>query len=602
MPITNLFQSLYNSKSKNYVNAGYTCEGDLSDNSDLTAQYGTDENGNPVLEIVDANGNPVASQSLSGISVSPLFEWESKSKVLQPNGCYFIQGPEFGQNYMTEYFKICKELVEIDGWENYVNVEFDITYLSNFGTVTEHYKSERSTGDTESILSYIQSWFDCMSIPVNVDEEDVEDTKSCPDCKKNCSMSMSTIYTNPVYSYIRFMSTSIGYNFVVRNLRVYPIFASEDFPDSPFSPEQITVQDVIQAIKNVQPYRIDAKEKMNPYLVDCSLYLYVLTNLEEGLKWLDDYKNKTQEEFEYTVYSGYGKNNSWFNIDSTATLDSLYYPYDNNTEDVNGITHRGVYPIFEEIFNITGLRSVDPDDTDIVHKLFENLDLRIDSLKYPNGAFRGISVIPQYPSSLDSQLLSLKLNIIKDKISIYTPVKITQAHHIDDLGNLYDDPNTDMDDWTEINVESERILWEREDAVVLGNCYLPNEKLTGEMQGVSTGTIEIDYSSPDSDEWNPGVNPAHDYSGFTKDDSDNWADVQDPHWRDNRLSAQGCKVIGMNRYLSEVAKNNDWLNVGQAFTLITNADTSDNEKNLCNSIFVYNPNTFPVKVNILVFD
>lgn len=609
MAITNLFQSLYNSGSKNYVNSGYVCDGDLSNNSDMTAEYAVDENGDPVLVINDANGNSVATQPLGNITVEPVFEYESKVKVLQPNSCYYIQGPEFGQSYTTEYFKICKELVEVQGWENYVNVEFDITYSNEFQNVTKHFKSQRQPGDTESILTFIQNWFDCMNIPVNIDEEDKEDPKNISGISEkykncdNCMCNTGDLNISKVYSYIRFMATSLGYNFTVRNFRVYPIFASEDFPESPFSPEQITVQDVIQAIKNVKPYRIDAKEKMDPYLIDCSLYLYVLTNLDEGLKYVDDFEFKTPDEYAYSVYAGYGQNNPWWNIDTDNTLDELYYAYDNDTEDVNGIVHRGVWPIFKEIYNLTGLRTSNPDETEVVHKLFENLDLRVDSLKYPNGAFRGISIIPQYPSGIDSNLVSLKLNIIKDKMSIYTPVLVTQAHHINEMGDLYDDPNTDMDDWTEINVESERIYWKREDVIVLAGSNISNEKLKGDMQGCQCSTIDIDYNTSANDDWNPAVNPAKDYAVFNEGLNDDWAAVQDPHWRDNRLTASSGKVIGMYKYLTEVSKNNDWINFGQVFTLITNADSdTDNTRNLCNSIFLYNPNPFPVKTNILIFD
>lgn len=606
MAFTNIFQTLYNSGSKNYVNSGYVCDNDLSNNSDMSVEYTTDDEGNPILAVEDANGNVVASQPLSGISVEPVFEYESKSKVLQPNSCYFIQGPEFGQSYTTEYFKICKELEETPGWENYVNVEFDITYSSEFENVTEHYSSDRPIGDTESILVYIQNWLDCMGIPVNVDEEDKEDIHiGIPGMPKNCSGCIpanATNIKNKIYSYIRFMATSLGYNFTVRNLRVYPIFASENWPDSPFSPEQITVQDVIQAIKNVKPYRIDAKEKMDPYLVDCSLYLYILTNLDEGLKWVDDFENKFPEEFEYSVYAGYGKNNPWWNIDSKETLDSLYYAYDNDEEDVNGIIHRGVYPIFKEIFNLTGLRTTNPDTTDIVHKLFENLDLRVDSLKYPNGAFRGISIIPQYPAQMDANALSLKLNIVKDKMSIYTPVMINQAHHINEY-DLYDDPTTEMDDWTEINIESERIFWKKEDVIVLAGSNLVNEKLTGDMRNCQCSTMDIDYNIATNDEWAPAINPAADYAAFNENMNNDWEPVQDPHWRDNRLTETSGKVIGMFKYLSEVNKNNDWIQFGPIFTLITNKDSdSENTRNLCNSIFLFNPNPFPVKTNIIIFD
>ena len=124
------------------------------------------------------------------------------------------------------------------------------------------------------------------------------------------------------------------------------------------------------------------------------------------------------------------------------------------------------------------------------------------------------------------------------------------------------------------------------------------------MKNCHCGRMDIDYTQQfaDADNWAAGTNPSKDYTLFYKDTADTWANAQDPHWKDNRLIDGPTRVIGMYGYISEVDKRQDWINVGQVFTLISNTDAeNDHCKNLCNSIFIYNPNPFPIKINILVF-
>ena len=79
------------------------------------------------------------------------------------------------------------------------------------------------------------------------------------------------------------------------------------------------------------------------------------------------------------------------------------------------------------------------------------------------------------------------------------------------------------------------------------------------------------------------------------------------------LNADDCKScgcrwhhlnphVGLYGYLDHVQMSGKWNKVEQVYGLITEADDTENSciKNLANSILLFNPNEFPVKVNYFV--
>jgi hypothetical protein len=57
----------------------------------------------------------------------------------------------------------------------------------------------------------------------------------------------------------------------------------------------------------------------------------------------------------------------------------------------------------------------------------------------------------------------------------------------------------------------------------------------------------------------------------------------------------------MYRYIDFVEQNQDWTNIGQFYGLITPADLPDsNIKHLANSVYLYNPNEFAIKINYFI--
>lgn len=88
----NLFYQLY-SRSNDVTNSGYVCQTAIDENDtsfDISGSEG---------QITDSNGDILSSIDLSGIHVDGLTQYNTETKILQPNCAYVIQGPEHGETY-----------------------------------------------------------------------------------------------------------------------------------------------------------------------------------------------------------------------------------------------------------------------------------------------------------------------------------------------------------------------------------------------------------------------------------------------------------------------------------------------------------------------
>lgn len=381
----NLFYQLYSNDKNSYVSAGYSCssatnEADTS--FDISDSKGV---------ITDSNGDTLASIDLSGVHAAPTSEYSVQTKIMQPYTSYLLQGNDFGLSYAAHYFKLVKELEDISNYANYCDVQLDITYSHNFETKSLHINtipyrqelmSEDDEGDTTSVWTLLQKIFDNMCLPITIMEVSEKDS----DCE--CCDNTSTYLTNTenqTHLYIKFLSSVLGFQFIVRNLRLVPIYQDEHYPDSPFSEATITTQDIIDAIKDVNDEwttKEDISDDMKKTIkyIDCDVYVYILEHLSDGLKNLDD------DNAEY---------------DDAKDIDSDY-----------------IKAIYKKVYELTGLTTLVETDHK-VYKLLENLDKEIPAVKYPNGAFRGLFIVPTYPSSYDDQAQSLMVTDIRDFIDIY---------------------------------------------------------------------------------------------------------------------------------------------------------------------------------------
>ena len=260
----NVFYQLYSTDIKNYVESGYIC--DNAGNEQGTSFTINDSAG----QIIDSKGNVLASIDLSNVGAGGasgrdsgssstgggITEYVTTTKILQPHTAYLLQGTDFGLAYETTFYKIHKDLVDVDYFDVWCNVEFDVQYNSEFHADSCHINTEKyretNKGSEESFIDIINSVFCEIGLPIVASLETVEKEDTCG---LGCGEDEDGLY-------VKFTSTNLGYMFNIRNFAVYPIFQDEDNPDSPFSIARVTPQDVIDAISYVQPTLYE--------IVDCS--------------------------------------------------------------------------------------------------------------------------------------------------------------------------------------------------------------------------------------------------------------------------------------------------------------------------------------------
>ena len=245
------------------------------------------------------------------------------------------------------------------------------------------------------------------------------------------------------------------------------------------------------------------------------------------------------------------------NDDIPTDPDSPTHFYVDEPQDTLGDDGADVPEDDDQTTDGSDIADGDADDNTVLQKMEycieSSKDLEIDAFKYPNGAARAWLVVPEWPVSVDEQYVSLKLNHVRDHVI---------------LTELNDSAECRCYDLREVDVyASERNEVERHNLKTMK--YFMGDNFTY-MDSVNGSITEVSHSE------GPCECP------------DIKLEIHNPH-------------IGMYRYLDYVEMNDLWTNVGTFYGLITNEDIDDvDEKNLANSIFLYNKNQFPVKVSYFI--
>lgn len=561
--MTNLFGQIYPSDDNNFVSSGYVCE---------TAQ---DVDGNQFAisdseaQIQDSNEEELASIDLSKMISKPVYEWQTQNIILQANTSSILFGQSYGLSYEALHFLIPKELQETDGYEEYASVEFDLSWTVNYEEKDVHIdtKDMHDGNNRKSCWEDVQEILDTLEIPISVSviESDIEDERL----------------------EVKFLSNALGFSFIIRNLRINPIYANEDFPDSPFIRKSVKVQDILDSIIEIKPYPTedttddsidDSNEEDgdipelpddlpddpiigdNPYEVDCNLYLYILDNIKAGILALG---NPEDPIYEYPNY------------DSSD-----------------------IYAIFERVQKNTNVNFAE-DTTDIVFKLPLIIPKIVWPIKYPNGAMKGLMIVPSWPSSVSEERESLRYCFIRDFITEYDKTYVKYSA-------LY--PSDDSDaGWTTGYEDSSVSVWIKHNKEVRIGTKIDHE--LNEIQNKSKvrdfakrRVISTNYDSA----WIPGNTPTDQYFKFyegiasiPKDEV--WNGPEDDFfYRDTH--EEDHEKIGIHEYLKHVTRTNGWNSFAEGLMIIASDDSdSDNTRNLIPSLVLRNPNPFPVQVKYMMF-
>ena len=280
----NLFYKLY-STPNNVINAGYTCNSAIDENDTSFDIIGS-VSGGSTGTITDSNGNSLSNIDLSQIHAGGITQYTTETRILQPHSATVLQGQEFGFSAASYYYVIPKQLKETEGYEKYIECDFDVIY-NNFAPKRFHIHTA-ADGQT-SFIKEINDAFQKYNILISVSVQNEVDE-----------------IDGHTYEYLVFLSQKEGYFYYINNLKVTVKFQSEDFPESPFKKgiKQLK-QFMYDLIDTYKPMKLEqTNEDSNGdgindiivvdssanYEVDCDLYTWLLHNYIDAVKDIDSFR------------------------------------------------------------------------------------------------------------------------------------------------------------------------------------------------------------------------------------------------------------------------------------------------------------------------
>lgn len=574
----NIFYNLY-STSNNVVKAGYECNTAV-DEKDTSFDITVNSLGQSAGVITDSNGNTLTSIDLTQIHSSGLTQYNVETRILQPHSCYVLQGQEFGFACASYYYVIPITVKNADNYEYYLDVDFDVVY-NNFSPRLTHIATKANGKD-----SFVKQ------VNEKLQDENVQ-----------VSVSLQTIYDNydkHYHDYLVFLSQKEGYFYYVNNLKITLKFQSEDFPDSPFTigVKQLKafIYNEIYTFKprkseivedgeedtdetNVEPIVNNTDEIVEDtstdYKVDCDLFSWFLHNYEEAVKDIKSFRKC----IDYLEAGDLDNAN-------IVIQNTVYDKFDFANYDVP----TNIEIIYDIVVDIKSKMAQLEQYFKPFYWLKEDKHMRIPLMKYPNGAFRGIVLLPDWSDKSNaSEYASLWINHIKSVVKLYLPSKeggfLPKKYGVLSNATLIKEERIFRD--------SNKEFGEMAIPGAIGNLPEGFEETT--INNTSIGDSSIDNSSIGGAETNLNT----DYIDPYRPDADIDDDLA---WMGQNYYAKKKNVIGIFRYMQYVNDNNLWNKVGEAYMIIgKDDDPQSHNLNLPTSMLIYNPNSEPVRIKYMIF-
>ncbi len=406
---SNLFYQLY-SKPSDLTSSGFTCVNavDEADTSfDIT---------NGEAQITDSNGDILSSLSLADIHSDGIQEYYNETKILGPQSAYLLQGNVLGETYAAQFFPIMKEIQEKEGYESYVNIEFDIHY-TDCDIHAIHINSKLLRTEPGSVCELIQKKLDELKIPVSISIRTLP-IGSCdlPDYCADCSQEID---------YLCFQSSKEGYSFYVHSVLIQIIDIDymnydkswADYSESPFIGANIDFDYIIDLLKTKKPRKINNIDNPDYKTVPCDLYKYMINIAPLSIDDPAAFKHNIQALIEFSqCFDEYGNikddMKTKFVFISHMYPDIYAYYWGDNYSILNKYNINDIIEVLNEIAEYVADKNVHGRP----QILIEDIDKRIYNQKYMNGASRGILIIPDWPSEADDYSV-LKLAHVPDYIN-----------------------------------------------------------------------------------------------------------------------------------------------------------------------------------------
>ena len=556
----NLFYNLYSNSNKT-VSSGYICNSAV-DESGTSFDITANSNGSAGV-ITDSNGNTLSSIDMSTIHTEGLTQYNTETRILQPYSCCLLQGQEYGLAQASYYYVVPKQIEEQELYPYYVSCSFDVIY-NNFCPYVLHcdIKADGKTSIDDLINDFLKE----KNVEVSVSIQNITDD-----------------IDGKTRDYLVFLAQKEAYFYYINNLRFCPCFQSADYPDSPFSKDIEDIKETIYgAINTYKPRQTD--DESEPYEIDCFLYKFLLENHVEACKNIDILK-QTVEYFREMEAAQTDK--EWEEIFEKTQLllkDTIYCDFIN--DPVHSYDADNLSKVYQVVNDVKEFIDEAEEYYQDIYWLKEDLHLRIPLMKYPNGAFRGIVLIPDWDtnSSEDMQYKSLWINHVKSTVLLYRPTKEHQY-----LPKRYG-----------VLANATIRYEEKEYRCYCGQNFTLIESNAPCQQTIPNGFCD-DISTNCSDS-----SACCKYSNLDTDYLDPYRPqnsiYEDTIYMGQNVYAHKDDIIGLFRYMQYVNENNLWNKVGDAYVIIgKDDDPQSKDKNLPESLLIYNPNPEPIRIKYMIF-
>lgn len=547
----NLFYNLY-SKSNNVISAGYVCNSAINE-EDTSFDITVNSLGNSAGVISDSNGNTIMNIDMSKIHSEGLTQYNTETRILQPHSCYILQGQEYGIAQAEYYYVIPKHVKETENYEYYLNCDFDVIY-DNFAPKKLHVHVDADGHTSLPLLISKQ----LNNINVLVQAQLIEQYDK---------------FDSQTHHYLKFIAQKEGYFYYINNIRIDLNFQSEKYPQSPFKKGIDKLKEYMyNLIEKYHPITINGSDS-DEYEVDCELYKWLLRNYEGAVKDLSSF-NKMIEYLHNAINATIPEEESyWLEkanivIKNTVYDDDIFNMY--NIDNIEIIRNM----IIEIKSKLTELNEY----YNNFYWLKEDKHLRVPLMKYPNGAFRGIVLIPEWPvNTNDYEYASLWINHIKSKVKIYQ--LLSDKHYMPKVVGVLSNATLlrEENDYREQNPEFNSVSVDNSISSLQEGFI---ERVNESEEEQSINDLDANYLSP----YRPNI------------------DIDDLLWMGQNYYSKRDDIIGLFRYMQYVNDNHLWDKVGDAYMIIGKDDDPQSQNlNLPTSLLIYNPNDIPVKIKYLIF-
>ncbi len=555
----NLFYNLY-STNNSTVSSGYTCSSAV-DESGTSFDITSNSSGSAGV-ITDSNANTLSSIDMSKIHSEGLTQYNTETRILQPYSCCLLQGQEYGLACGSYYFVIPKEIAEQEKFPYYVTCNFDIIY-NNFCpyTVNCNIKADGTTSIDDAINTVLAKNNIQVAVSFQTLEDDID---------------------NHTYTYLVFLAQKEGYFYYINNLKFDICFQSEDYPDSPFSKDCSDISEtIIDLINEYQPRQIN--DDSDPYKIDCFLYKFLLNNFKDACNQIDilyktiDYVKQIEEAT---------SDEEWERINNEIqkTIKGTIY-FDFINDDKHSYDSENLLKVYNVILSLKDFIDENENYYKNAYWLKEDVHRRIPMMKYPNGAFRGIVLIPDWDSngSTDLTYRSLWINHVKSQVKLYVP---TREHQF--LPKIY-------------GVLSNATLMSEEKMFRCDNQQFNKlDSNCGWCNDISDGfeDYKVDCKCPECKD--PSINNLD--SDFINPLRPSKSIYDEIVYMGQNIYPHKKDIIGIFRYMQYVHENKLWNKVGDAYMIIgKDDDPQSGVKNLPTSLLIYNPNPEPIRIKYMIF-